>query len=88
MRGHLTVIFALRRRFASGSSLNALASIPDDPNVNWVTGLSKTADVEGFSFRESMGPACRGACCFEFFVAASMRPAMTGSRFLFLLQVQ
>lgn len=36
--------------------ISALTSMPDDPNVVWVTGPSKTADVEGILIEGVHGP--------------------------------
>ena len=35
---------------------SALAALPADPNVIWVTGPSKTADVEGILIEGVHGP--------------------------------
>ena len=39
----------------------ALAALPDDPNVIWVTGPSKTADVEGILIEGVHGPGVQAA---------------------------
>ena len=43
------------------SIADALATMPDDPNVVWVTGPSKTADVEGILIQGVHGPGIQ-AC--------------------------
>lgn len=45
------------------STVEALASLGDDPNVIWVTGPSKTADVEGILVEGVHGPGIQ-ACVF------------------------
>jgi L-lactate dehydrogenase complex protein LldG len=40
---------------------DALAAMPDDPNLIWVTGPSKTADVEGILIQGVHGPGAQ-AC--------------------------
>ncbi|MBA4136042.1 MAG: hypothetical protein C0518_01845 [Opitutus sp.] len=45
--------------FADLSS--ALAAMPDDPNIVWVTGPSKTADVEGILIEGVHGPGAQVA---------------------------
>jgi len=40
---------------------DALAAMPDDPNIIWVTGPSKTADVEGILIQGVQGPGVQ-AC--------------------------
>ncbi|WP_404423451.1 lactate utilization protein C [Nibricoccus sp. IMCC34717] len=40
-----------------------LAAMPDDPNVIWVTGPSKTADVEGILIQGVHGPGVQVALC-------------------------
>jgi len=39
----------------------AVAALPKDPNVIWVTGPSKTADVEGILIQGVHGPGVQGA---------------------------
>jgi len=39
---------------------DALATMPDDPNIIWVTGPSKTADVEGILIQGVHGPGVQG----------------------------
>ncbi len=39
----------------------ALAALPDDPNIVWVTGPSKTADVEGILIEGVHGPGVQAA---------------------------
>jgi L-lactate dehydrogenase complex protein LldG len=34
--------------------------MPDDPNIIWVTGPSKTADVEGILIQGVHGPGVQG----------------------------
>lgn len=41
----------------------ALAALPPDPNVVWVTGPSKTADVEGILIEGVHGPGVQIALC-------------------------
>lgn len=44
------------------STVEAIAAIGSDPNVVWVTGPSKTADVEGIMVEGVHGPGVQ-ACC-------------------------
>ncbi len=43
----------------------ALAALPTDPNVIWVTGPSKTADVEGILIEGVHGPGVQIALCLD-----------------------
>lgn len=43
----------------------ALAALPADPNIVWVTGPSKTADVEGILIEGVHGPGIQGAIRWE-----------------------
>jgi len=43
----------------------ALAALPDDPNVIWVTGPSKTADVEGILIEGVHGPGVQIALLLD-----------------------
>src|SRR5690606_31187370 len=43
----------------------ALAAMPDDPNLIWVTGPSKTADVEGILIEGVHGPGLQVALLLE-----------------------
>lgn len=43
----------------------ALAALPDDPNIVWVTGPSKTADVEGILIEGVHGPGIQGALLLD-----------------------
>lgn len=40
---------------------SAIASLPSDPNIVWVTGPSKTADVEGILIEGVHGPGLQAA---------------------------
>ncbi len=55
---HIAVV---RRETIHRSIADALAAMPDDPNVIWVTGPSKTADVEGILIQGVHGPGVQ-AC--------------------------
>jgi L-lactate dehydrogenase complex protein LldG len=50
---HLAVV---RKETIGRSVADALAAMPDDPNIIWVTGPSKTADVEGILIEGVHGP--------------------------------
>lgn len=54
-------IAILRRDHIHRSIAAALAAMPDDPNIIWVTGPSKTADVEGILIQGVHGPGVQ-AC--------------------------
>jgi len=43
---------------------DALAAMPDDPNLIWVTGPSKTADVEGILIQGVHGPGAQACLIF------------------------
>lgn len=43
----------------------ALAAMPDDPNLIWVTGPSKTADVEGILIEGVHGPGVQVALLLD-----------------------
>lgn len=43
----------------------ALAAMPDDPNLVWVTGPSKTADVEGILIEGVHGPGVQAALLID-----------------------
>ena len=49
-------IAILRRSDIHRSIADALAAMPNDPNIIWVTGPSKTADVEGILIQGVHGP--------------------------------
>lgn len=55
-----THIAVVRRDEIHRSIADALASMPDDPNVIWATGPSKTADVEGILIQGVHGPGVQG----------------------------
>ncbi len=54
-------IAVLRREQIYADLSAALAALPDDPNVIWVTGPSKTADVEGILIEGVHGPGVQVA---------------------------
>lgn len=54
-------IALVRRETIHRSIADALAAMPDDPNIIWVTGPSKTADVEGILIQGVHGPGVQ-AC--------------------------
>jgi L-lactate dehydrogenase complex protein LldG len=56
-----THVAVLRKSTIHRSIADALAAMPDDPNVVWVTGPSKTADVEGILIQGVHGPGVQ-AC--------------------------
>ena len=41
-------------------NMDAIAALPEDPNGIWVTGPSKTADVEGILIQGVHGPGIQG----------------------------
>jgi len=43
----------------------AVAALPNDPNIIWVTGPSKTADVEGILIEGVHGPGVQVALLFD-----------------------
>lgn len=49
-------VAVLRRSQIHQDIPSAVAALPDDPNVIWVTGPSKTADVEGILIEGVHGP--------------------------------
>jgi len=51
----------LRREQIHADISAALAALPDDPNLIWVTGPSKTADVEGILIEGVHGPGIQVA---------------------------
>lgn len=55
-----THIAVLRKDTIHRSMADALAAMPDDPNIIWVTGPSKTADVEGILIQGVHGPGVQG----------------------------
>lgn len=55
-----THIAVLRKDTIHRSVADALAAMPDDPNIIWVTGPSKTADVEGILIQGVHGPGVQG----------------------------
>lgn len=59
--GPWTHIAVVRKETIYRSIADALAAMPDDPNVIWVTGPSKTADVEGILIKGVHGPGVQ-AC--------------------------
>lgn len=54
---HIAVV---RKDTIVRSVADALAAIPEDPNIIWVTGPSKTADVEGILIQGVHGPGVQG----------------------------
>lgn len=55
-----THIAVVRKETIHRSVADALAAMPDDPNIIWVTGPSKTADVEGILIQGVHGPGVQG----------------------------
>lgn len=55
-----THIAVVRRDTIHRSLADALAVMPDDPNIIWATGPSKTADVEGILIQGVHGPGVQG----------------------------
>ena len=55
-----THIAVVRKDTIHRSVADALAVMPDDPNIIWVTGPSKTADVEGILIQGVHGPGVQG----------------------------
>ncbi len=53
-------IAVLPREAIHRSIADAIAALPDDPNIIWVTGPSKTADVEGILIQGVHGPGIQG----------------------------
>lgn len=60
-----THIAVLRRADIFPDISAALAALPADPNIIWVTGPSKTADVEGILIEGVHGPGIQGALLVE-----------------------
>lgn len=56
-----THLALLRRAQLHADLPAALAAMPDDPNIIWVTGPSKTADVEGILIEGVHGPGVQAA---------------------------
>jgi L-lactate dehydrogenase complex protein LldG len=55
-----THIAVVRKESVYRSISDALSAMPDDPNVIWVSGPSKTADVEGILIQGVHGPGVQG----------------------------
>ena len=55
-----THIAVVRKETIHRSVADALAAMPDDPNIIWATGPSKTADVEGILIQGVHGPGVQG----------------------------
>ncbi len=53
-------IAVLRKESVHRSISDAISAMPDDPNIIWVTGPSKTADVEGILIQGVHGPGIQG----------------------------
>ncbi len=47
------------------TTVEAIAAMGNDPNVVWVTGPSKTADVEGIMIEGVHGPGVQACCLIE-----------------------
>lgn len=58
-------IAAIPRSSLHRSIGDAVAMLPNDPNVVWVTGPSKTADVEGILIQGVHGPGEQGGFFLE-----------------------
>lgn len=58
-------IAAVRRAQLFPDIPAALAAMPNDPNVIWVTGPSKTADVEGILIEGVHGPGIQAAVLLD-----------------------
>lgn len=58
-------IAALRRDQIFADITATLAALPADPNIIWVTGPSKTADVEGILIEGVHGPGVQAALLLE-----------------------
>jgi len=55
-----TYIAIVRKESIHRSIGDAIDAMPDDPNIIWVTGPSKTADVEGILIQGVHGPGIQG----------------------------
>ena len=55
-----THVAVVRKETIYRTIADALAAMPDDPNIIWVTGPSKTADVEGILIQGVHGPGVQG----------------------------
>lgn len=58
-------IAALRREQIHPDISAAVAGLPADPNIVWVTGPSKTADVEGILIEGVHGPGIQAALLID-----------------------
>lgn len=58
-------IAALRRDQIHFDIPSAIAALPADPNIVWVTGPSKTADVEGILIEGVHGPGVQAALLLD-----------------------
>jgi L-lactate dehydrogenase complex protein LldG len=60
-----THIAIVRKESIHRSIADAIGCMPDDPNIIWVTGPSKTADVEGILIQGVHGPGIQGCLLVE-----------------------